>query len=130
MPLKQYFVQEGLEPGEKPRATKAAFVLQTCALNARKEFEAKTGRKPGMCVQAAESPFSKEDLSARDFWEEGRNRVLDMGVPVPSEAAKRYEETKVRAEKVLAAKKEAGVRAWEDATDEQLAKVREALARK
>jgi hypothetical protein len=83
-----------------------------------------------MCVQAAESPFSKEDLSARDFWEEGRNRVLDMGVPVPSEAAKRYEKTKVRAEKVLAAKKEAGVRAWEDATDEQLAKVREALARK
>ena len=50
MLLKQYFVQEGLEPGEKPRVTKAAFVLQTCALNARKEFEAKTGRKPGMCV--------------------------------------------------------------------------------
>ncbi len=48
--LKQFFVQEGLEPGEKPRATAAAFVLQTCALNARREFEEKTGRKAGQCV--------------------------------------------------------------------------------
>lgn len=122
-------VSEGLGPDEKPRETKVAFILQTCALSARKEFEARFGLKVvGQCMQTAESRLTKEDLAGRDFWKEGLNWE-DVAKPhAMSESAKRYFETKERAEKVQAAKRAAGIVSWDDATEEQLRKVDELLA--
>lgn len=125
--LKHFFVSEGFEPGEAPRKRKAAFILHTCAVNARKEFEERTGAKAGSCCVAAESDLTKNDMPKHDFWKERRNWTEEIDPPVESESQKRYFEMKARAERVQAAKRAAGIREWDQATEEQLAKVSEIL---
>lgn len=102
-------------------------VLDTCALNARKGLEARfPGMKAVMCMQAADTFLTKEDLQKRDFWEEGLNWVLrrqEGKAPPGRESAgrRRYFETRRRAEIVTAARRKLGIADWESAGEDKLA---------
>ena len=84
--------------------------------------------KATQCAQAAESEFTKDDLPKRDFWKERKNWELELGQEKETPgSAKKYFETKDRAEKVQAAKAKIGIGDWETATEEQLKELRRTL---
>lgn len=119
-PLRQFMVSEA---GPPDKVRKVAFILQTCALTARREFEERTGAKAGQCMQAAESALTRADLS-RDLWKEGQNWLDESAPPALTESGRRYFRLKEEAEDVQAAKKDAGIRDWADASDEAMSAFR------
>ena len=87
--------------------------------------------KATQCAQAAESEFTKDDFPKHDFWKERKNWELELGPEKETPgSAKKYFETKDRAEKVQAAKAKIGIVDWETATEEQLKELRRTLDRK
>jgi len=86
--------------------------------------------KSGECHVSAESALTKEDLSSRDFWKEGANWEIEIPVPAETASQKRYFEAVSRAERVQEARRKAGIRDWDSATEAQLLKVSEILAEK
>lgn len=128
--LKQYLVTASADPSDADAPKRAAFVLATCAQNARKDWEARTGMKIVSCMQSAESGLTKEDSLSRDLWAEGLNREEEVAKRVVTESAKRYFELKDRAERVQAAKRRLGIGDWETATEEQLAELDRILSGK
>ena len=128
---KQYLVWGSKSPEDAKAESSAYFVLATCATNARRDFEERLKMKATQCSQAAESEFTKDDLPKRDFWKEKKNWELELGPEKETpESAKKYFETKDRAEKVQAAKAKIGIGDWETATEEQLKALRRTLDRK
>lgn len=129
--VKQYLVWGSENPEDAKAERKAYFILATCAINARKDFEERFEMKATQCAQTAESEFTKDDLPKHDFWKEEKNWELELGPEKEmSESAKKYFETKDMAEKVQAAKAKVGIGDWETATEEQLKALRQTLDRK
>lgn len=128
--LKQFLVRGSKDVRDESAKQKAFFILATCAKNARKEFEDRFGLQVLVCNEIAESGFTKDDASRYDFWKENLNWELEIPEKKMSDGARRYFETKGRAERVLEAKRKFGVGDWDSATDEQYASVRAWLARK
>ena len=128
---KQYLVWGSKNPEDAKAERRAYFVLATCAIGARRDFEERLEMKATQCAQAAESEFTKDDIPKRDFWKERKNWELELGPEKEmSGSAKKYFETKGRAEKVQAAKAKIGIGDWETATEEQLKALRRMLDRK
>lgn len=119
--VKQYLVWGSKNPEDAKAEKKAYFILATCAINARKDFEERFKMKVTQCMQTAESEYTKDDLPKHDFWKEKKNWELELGPEkAMSESAKKYFETKDRAEKVQAAKSKLRISDWETATEKQL----------
>ena len=127
--LKQFLVRGSKDVRDESAKQKAFFILATCAKNARKEFEDRFGLQVIVCSEIAESGFTKDDVSKHDFWKEKLNWELEIPEKRMSDGARRYFETKERAERVLEAKRKFGVGDWDSATEEQYASVRAWLAR-
>ena len=99
---------------------KAAFIMHTCAKNARDEFKSKFGMDVASCVQVADSTMTKDDMSGRDFWKEDINWEMECQKPEQTPAAKKYFRLKAKAEFVQAEKKRLGIKDWRDASYDQL----------
>lgn len=126
--VKQYLVWGSKNPEDAKAERKACFVLATCAIGARRDFEERLKMKATQCWQTAESEFTKDDIPKRDFWKEKKNWELELGPEKETpESAKKYFETKDRAEKVQAAKAKIGIGDWDTATEEQLKELRRTL---
>ena len=117
--LKQYLVSgsKNIFDASVPRL--GAFILATCARNAREEFENRFGMKILSCQQIAETDWLPSKFGDEDPWKTNRNWTMDICPPEMSESAKRYFRLKERGVIVQAAKKKAGIVKWGEETEDQ-----------
>lgn len=107
------------DPHDPKKPRRGAFILATCARQAREEFQARTGLGIISCTQTAYTSVPKGEVDAAELWATRQNWEVDIPAPEPSPAALRYFELVERAKSVKEAKRAAGIRSWDDATDEQ-----------
>lgn len=122
--LKQYLVIGSKNIYDRDAERKAAFIMHTCAKNAREEFKEKFGMDVASCTQTAESTMTKDDMDGADFWKDGTNWELECEKQEPTESAKRYFRLKEEAEFVQAEKKRLGIDDWKTAAPEQIDAIR------